>query len=207
MGSVPSRHAFARARRPTTRRAAVTAALATVGVLASLAATVAARELILFDDLETGDARFWSSSTPALPSTACVPAAVVVEPANPTVLGNGTPGSVTGADIQAALSAGGHITFDLGPAPQTIPLDQELIITREVVVDGGGLVTLSGQGLTRVIRVVPAWSPSDAYTARLQRLRIVAGRAPPAAPFEDSGGAILAPGGGAWQATSLTVAF
>jgi hypothetical protein len=39
----------------------------------------------------------------------------------------------------------------------------------------------------------------------VQRLRIEGGRTPPAAPFEDSGGGILAPGGGAWQVTSLVV--
>ncbi len=85
-----------------------------------LAAVTAARDLILFDDFETGDARFWSLSVPMLPDTVCVPAAEVVEPANPTVLGDGTPGSVSRADIQAALDGGGHVSFDLGPLPQTI---------------------------------------------------------------------------------------
>ena len=181
-------------------------AAATVVVLGGLlAAGAAARDLILFDDLETGDARFWSSSVPVIPDTVCTPVAAVVEPTNPTVLGNGTPGSVTRADIQAALDDGGHIVFDLGGLPQTIVLNTELVITREVVLDGGGLVTLSGQGTTRVLRVVPAWSPNDGYTATLQRLRFEHGQAPTAQPFEDSVGAILAPGGGAWQATSLVV--
>ena len=196
---------FRATHRPTRQLAA--GRVAAVGVLLGglLAAVTAARDLILFDDFETGDARFWSLSVPMLPDTVCVPAAEIVEPASPTVLGDGTPGSVTRADIQAALDGGGHVSFDLGPLPQTIVLDAELVITREVVLDGGDLVTLSGQGATRVLRVIPAWSPADSYTATVQRLRIEHGRAPAAAPFEDSGGAILAPGGGAWQATSLVV--
>lgn len=206
--AVMSRHAatgFRATRRRT--RSPATGRVAAVGVVLCglLAAAAAARDLILFDDFETGDARFWSSSVPVLPDTVCVPAAEVVEPANPTVLGDGTPGSVTRAEIQAALDGGGHVSFDLGPLPQTIVLDAELVITREVVLDGGSLVTLSGGDSTRVLRVIPAWSPADAYTATVQRLRIEHGQAPAAAPFEDSGGAILAPGGGAWQATSLAV--
>jgi hypothetical protein len=199
--SPPLRPSQGPARRLAARRVAAVAV--TLGGL--LAAVGAARDLILFDDFETGDARFWSRTVPVLPDTVCVPAAELVEPANPTVLGDGTPGSVSRADIQAALDGGGHISFDLGPLPQTIVLDGELAITREVVLDGGGLVTLSGQDSTRVLRVTPAWSPLDAYTATLQRLRIEHGRAAAAPPFEDSGGAILAPGGGAWQATSLVV--
>lgn len=204
MSSRPDAHATQVGRRRV-HRASVRVAAIVVAVAGWLAVGAAARDLILFDDLETGDARFWSSSVPEIPDIVCTPAAEFVEPASPIVLGNGTPGSVTRADIQAALDGGGHIAFDLGQAPHTIVLDAELVITREVVLDGGGLVTLSGQGTTRILRVVPAWSPTDAYTATLQRLRFEHGRTPVAAPFEDSGGAILAPGGGAWQATSLVV--
>ena len=179
--------------------------IAELGLAVLACSVVMARELILFDDFETGDARFWSTSVPGIPNTVCVPAAEPVVLVNPTVLGDGSPGSVTRAQLQAALDAGGHITFDLGPDPQTIVLDQGLAITREVVLDGAGLITLSGGGATRVLRVVPAWDPADGYTATLQRIRVEGGQAPPGAPFEDSGGGILAPGGGAWQATSLVV--
>jgi hypothetical protein len=177
-----------------------------VALPALLLGTVATgRELIHFDDFETGDGRFWTDSVPPIPDTVCTPAAGVVELVNPTVLGNGSPGSVTRSQIQAALDAGGHISFDLGPSPATVALDQELVITREVVVDGGGLVTLSGDGVTRVLRVVPPWDPNDRYTATLQRLIISRGQTPPAAPFEDSGAGVLVPGGGAWQEHSLVV--
>lgn len=112
----PLRPTHRRTRQPAAGR--VAAAVVALGGL--LAAVAAARDLILFDDFETGDARFWSSSVPVLPDTVCVPAAEVVEPASPTVLGDGTPGSVARAEIQAALDGGGHVSFDLGPLPQTI---------------------------------------------------------------------------------------
>ncbi len=179
--------------------------IADLCLLMLVCANVTGRELILFDDFETEDARFWTTAVPEVPNTVCVPAAAPVEVVNPTVLGNGSPGSVTRAQIQAALDLGGQITFNMGTEPQTIVLDQELVITREVVLDGAGLVTLSGADATRVLRVVPAWDPNDGYTATLQRLRIERGQTPPGAPFEDSGAGILAPGGGAWQATSLVV--
>jgi len=168
-------------------------------------AVAGGRELIHFDDFETGDVRFWTDSVPQILTTVCSPAAEPVELVNPTVLGNGSPGSVTRAQIQTALDAGGHIGFDLGSDPTTIVLDQELVITREVVLDGAGLITLSGADATRVLRVVPPWDPNDDYTATVQRLTITRGQTPPSAPFEDSGAGILAPGGGAWQALTLIV--
>ena len=188
---------------PRTHRSSVIFGILGLAIL--VAALTMARDLIHSDDFDTGDARFWSTSIPAIPSTLCVPAAEAVPLASPTVLGNGTPGSVTRAQIQAALDAGGHIVFDLGVTPSTVVIEQELVITRDVVLDGAGLVTLSGGGVSRVLRVVPPWNPNDAYTANLQHLTIAHGQTPSATPFEDSGGGILAPGGGAWQATTLIV--
>jgi predicted outer membrane repeat protein len=115
---------------------------------------------------------------------------------DPLVLGNGTPGSVTAGAIQAALDAGGHVTFDIGAAPATIVLDAELVASREVVLDGGGLVTLSGGGAHRVLRIT---NPQNAtYTVRLQNLGIADGSTPAA-----SGAGVYKPSGGPWQAVSL----
>jgi hypothetical protein len=180
--------------------------LVVIGLLLA-GSPAAARDLLVWEDFETGDARFFSSSVPAVPSTVCDPPAALVEPVAPTVLGDGTPGSVAAADIQTALDAGGHIVFDLGPSPQTIVLDQQLVITREVLLDGGGLVTLSGGDSVRVLWVQRPWNPADAYTARLQRLKIVSGRTPVGATSlpDNSGAGVLGAGDGAWQAVSLVV--
>ncbi|MEM9557661.1 MAG: choice-of-anchor Q domain-containing protein [Acidobacteriota bacterium] len=128
----------------------------------------------------------------------CVPAAVPASTTGATVLGNGTPGSVTTAQIQAALNAGGPIVFDLGPNPVTIALDAELVATRAAVLDGGGLVTLDGGGARRVLRID---NPSNlTYTLTLQHLGIRGGATP-----GGSGAGVYKPSGGPWQAVSLDV--
>jgi hypothetical protein len=72
-----------------------------------------------------------------------------------TVVGTGTPESCTSAAVVAAVAAGGVITFDCGPAPVTITLEETAKVFNdtgpEVVLDGGGLVTLSGAGARRIL--------------------------------------------------------
>jgi hypothetical protein len=72
-----------------------------------------------------------------------------------TVVGDGTPGSCTGDAFIDAVAQGGVITFDCGPDPVTITLDRPARVhndaSDEVVIDGGGLVTLSGGGTTRIL--------------------------------------------------------
>lgn len=70
------------------------------------------------------------------------------------VVGTGTPASCTSAAVVDAVAAGGIITFDCGPEPLTIPMHQTAKIVNTsptVVIDGGGRVTLSGQGLRRIL--------------------------------------------------------
>lgn len=128
----------------------------------------------------------------------CTPAATAVTLVDPTVVGSGTPGSVTTAAIQAALDAGGHVTFDVGAAPATIVVASTLVVSKETVLDGGGLVTLSGGGARRVIQIT---NPANvAYTLTLQRLGIADGATP-----AGSGAGVHKPTGGPWQAVSLAV--
>ncbi len=118
--------------------------------------------------------------------------------ATDVLLGNGTPGSVTTAMIQNALNAGGVIRFDLGPSPAVIPISAELVVTRAAVLDGGGLVTLDGQGARRIVRIT---NPNNQfYTFKVQRLAMINGASP-----GGSGAAIFKPSGGPWQAVNLEV--
>jgi hypothetical protein len=83
--------------------------------------------------------------------------------------------------IQRALNAGGHIAFDCGPDPITIPVDSqlELSVTTSTVLDGGGLATLDGQGLTRILH--KGWHDPDSVgtvVVTIQNLRFVNGKAP-----------------------------
>jgi hypothetical protein len=72
-----------------------------------------------------------------------------------TVIGAGTPESCTADAFIDAVAQGGVITFDCGPDPVTITLDRTAKIFNdtgpEIVIDGGGLVTLSGAGNHRIL--------------------------------------------------------
>jgi hypothetical protein len=71
------------------------------------------------------------------------------------VVGQGTPASCTSAAVVAAVAAGGKITFNCGPAPVTITMKATAKVRNdhgpEVVLDGGGRVTLSGGGKRRIL--------------------------------------------------------
>ena len=75
---------------------------------------------------------------------------------NPTtVVGDGTPQSCTAEKTLDAIARGGVVTFDCGPEPVVITLDRPAKIFNdtgpEIVIDGGGLITLSGGGRTRIL--------------------------------------------------------
>ncbi|MFC8682213.1 DUF4082 domain-containing protein [Microbacterium ureisolvens] len=87
-----------------------------------------------------------------------VPAGMGAEDASrPTaVVGTGTAASCTSAAVVAAVATGGVVTFNCGSSPVTIPLSQTLKIrnsTENLVIDGGGLVTLSGGGVRRILYI------------------------------------------------------
>ena len=71
------------------------------------------------------------------------------------VVGDGTPESCTGQAFIDAVARGGKIVFNCGMAPHTITLKEPAKIfnnaSDEVVIDGGGLITLSGDGKTRIL--------------------------------------------------------
>ncbi len=72
-----------------------------------------------------------------------------------TVVGTGAAASCTGDAFSAAVTAGGVITFDCGPAPVTITLTQTAKVKNDtapkLVIDGGKKITLSGGGKTRIL--------------------------------------------------------
>jgi hypothetical protein len=77
------------------------------------------------------------------------------------VVGSGTPASCTEAALDAQLAAaapGDTIQFNCGGAPYTFALLSEKILTKDVTIDGGGLITFSAVGAHRLIRVNPGIS-------------------------------------------------
>ncbi|MGI5178027.1 hypothetical protein ACQEVZ_17015 [Dactylosporangium sp. CA-152071] len=88
---------------------------------------------------------------------ATVPAeAHAADTSKPTrVIGNGTPASCTSEAVVSAVGAGGVITFNCGPQPVTITMKATAKIKNvqgaKIVLDGGGKVTLSGEGKRRIL--------------------------------------------------------
>jgi len=71
------------------------------------------------------------------------------------IVGDGTPGSCTADAFIDAVAQGGKIVFNCGPDPVTITLDRTAKIFNDanpdIVIDGKGLITLSGGGKTRIL--------------------------------------------------------
>lgn len=71
------------------------------------------------------------------------------------IIGDGTPGSCTEDAFINAVAQGGKIVFNCGPEPVTITLDRPAKVfndaNQNIVIDGNGLVTLSGGGKTRIL--------------------------------------------------------
>ncbi len=131
-------------------------------------------------------------------ASACPAPLAPRDTAGAVVVGDGTPASCTAAAWAAAwaqVPVGGALAFACGPAPFTLVTDAEIVVDRDVTVDGGGLVTLSGGGDHRVLRVDSSF---DRDTPRLtvQRLGFVDGRSPgDGSDTRHGGGAILRLGG------------
>ena len=76
------------------------------------------------------------------------------------VVGDGTSASCTSAAVVAAVAAGGVITFSCGPAPVAITMTATATVassSHQVVLDGGGKVTLSGGGTTEILSMNAGW--------------------------------------------------
>jgi len=123
------------------------------------------------------------------------------------VVGTGTPASCTAARVAAAVAQGGVITFDCGPDPVSIPMTVTAKVHNDkpdVVLDGGGLVTLDGQGARRILYQntcdqALVWTTShcqdqDHPVLTVQRLGFAYGKASGTATM-DGGGAIFVRGG------------
>jgi hypothetical protein len=123
------------------------------------------------------------------------------------VIGDGTPASCTSAAVIDAVAKGGVITFDCGPDPITITLDQTAKIRNDtgpkIVLDGGGKVTLSGGGKVRILYQNTCdedlvWTTDhcqdqDHPALTVQNLTFIDGSAKGEDP--DGGGAIFVRGG------------
>ena len=148
--------------------------------------------------------------TPGNPAgTAAIPAgAGAADTSAPDhVVGNGTPLSCTSQAVVGAVAKGGVITFNCGPSPVTIKMSATARVFNNkpnVVIDGGGLVTLDGLGTRRILYMNtcdPAlvWTTSHCQnqstpTLTVQNIAFTHGRST-GHETEDGGGAIFVRGG------------
>ncbi|HEX5919184.1 MAG TPA: hypothetical protein VFY76_15090, partial [Nocardioides sp.] len=115
-------------------RAGVLAAAVVAAVVASAAPAVATASLV-----EEG---------------ALAPVTRPLSRAADVVVGTGTPASCTSRAVVRAVARGGVIGFDCGRDPVTIAMRKTAKVVNtsaRVVLDGGGKVTLSGEGQRRIL--------------------------------------------------------
>jgi hypothetical protein len=171
-----------------------------VGTTIGSAAILASSAFVSFPDTLPAAG---SNGTDAIPA-----GAGLEDTSHPThVIGNGTASSCTGAAVVAAVKAGGIITFECGSAPVTIQMTQTAQIfnnaAQKTVIDGGGLVTLSGVKKTRILYMntcdqnlvwtTPHCDNQEYPQLTVQNLTFTAGNA--STETAPEGGAIYALGG------------
>ena len=124
-----------------------------------------------------------AGTAPPLPTTCAVPD----DPAplgKDVVVGDGSAASCTHEALQAAANQGGDIRFDCGSAPVTILVGAEVRVAADSIIDGNDLVTLDGQGSSRLLLV------EQGVHLAVKRLAFVRGFATPTDGDRASGGAI-----------------
>jgi hypothetical protein len=137
------------------------------------------------------------------------PAGRAVSTARPTrVIGRGTAASCTSRAVVRAVARGGLITFNCGPKPVTITMTTTAKVrntSQQVVLNGGGKVTLSGAGKRRILYMNTCdkrqvWTTSHCQNQATPRLTIenltfTRGNASGHFIGSGSGGAVYAQGG------------
>ncbi len=125
------------------------------------------------------------------------------------IVGNGSPASCTSAAVVQAVAAGGVIAFDCGPNPVTIAMDATAKVVNangpEIVLDGGGLVTLDGQNERRILYMntcdqaqgwtTPHCNDQDHPRLTIENMRFINGNATGQHEEGGGGGAIFVRGG------------
>jgi len=105
------------------------------------------------------------------------PAGRAVNTSRPNhVIGDGSPAGCTSSAVVAAVSAGGIITFNCGKKPITILMTATASVPKTlhlVVLDGRGLVTLSGSDKRRILfsdTCAGTWSTDDCINQPYPRI-------------------------------------
>jgi hypothetical protein len=97
------------------------------------------------------------------------------------IVGTGTAASCTFAALQAAVTAGGLITFNCGATPVTIPVTATLKVpsNKNTVIDGNRKITLDGGGAVQIMRFDSANFQANDFGLTLQHIAMVNGKSMP----------------------------
>ena len=124
------------------------------------------------------------------------------------IIGDGTPESCTCEAFIEAVAQGGTIIFNCGTEPHTIVMDRPAKVFNDanpdIVIDGAGLINLSGNGRTRILYMntcdedqhwtTPHCQDQDHPRLTLQNLTFADGNSTAASEY-DGGGAVWVRGG------------
>jgi hypothetical protein len=124
-------------------------------------------------------------------SSCATPISAVNTAGDTNVVGDGTPASCTESAFEAAIAAGGVVTFNCGPSPYKLVLSSTKSITQDTVIDGGNLVTLDGGGQVRQLLLNTNNFDATTPTLTLQNITLANGHG------TDNAGTGAPTGGGA----------
>lgn len=145
----------------------------------------------------TGDASGQDAPLPPPPSQVCDLPAQPVDTSKPTTV---VTSCADDTQLRAAVATGGIVTFDCG-GPATITVSSEIPVAKDTTIDGGGKITLSGGGKSRILHITSAWNVATPLLT-VQNLTFTDGftsDVPNTTSTKEGGGAIFEDGG------SLTV--
>jgi hypothetical protein len=131
----------------------------------------------------SGVAPPWSAGNPNGSCSAGIPtklqSVTISQPDR--IVGTGTAASCTFAALQAAVTAGGLITFNCGATPVTIPVTATLKVpsNKNTVIDGNRKITLDGGGAVQIMRFDSANFQANDFGLTLQHIAMVNGKSTP----------------------------
>ncbi len=110
-----------------------------------------------------------------------------------TVVGTGTAASCTFSALNAAVSAGGVITFDCGAAKVTILVTATLKLptNKNTVIDGGNRITLDGGAAVQILRFESPDFRANDNGLTLQHITLTNGKTTPTEVIPSAPGSVL----------------
>jgi predicted outer membrane repeat protein len=124
------------------------------------------------DDDGDDDGPRVDAAVPPVPPAVCDDVAALVDTSAPTHLISDCSSDVA---LRAAVDAGGTIAFACGDGPVTVTLTAPLHVAHDTVIDGGGVITLSGGDAVRVIEMDTGNFEATSPSLTVQRLTFTRG--------------------------------